>query len=180
GREKAFLEIDGKPLIQHIYLQLRTHFHRVIISANTIEKFAFLGAPVIRDKIPDSGPLMGIASAMEASKSEVNFVIACDIPEIDFLFVKKMVNSSPGYDGVVPLNSRSQPEPLFAVYKKSMLPGMYKVLDSEKKKISDVYKFCRIKYIKIEEINWLRNINTLQDYAEYIRTHPSFKKQKKK
>ena len=34
---------------------------------------------------------MGIASALEASKNEINFVVACDIPHIDLHCIRKML-----------------------------------------------------------------------------------------
>lgn len=173
GREKAFLPVHGRPLIEHVYCQLDDHFNRVVISAGNTDTYTFLGAVVIPDKVPGLGPLMGIASALEASESDINFVIACDIPDVNIPFIKMMIRESRDYDGVVPVNSRSQYEPLYAVYRKSMLKPMSKILAAGKKKISEVFKLCRIKYIPVDDAGWLKNLNTMKDYEEYIHVNNS-------
>jgi molybdenum cofactor guanylyltransferase len=171
GREKAFLLVKGKPLIEHIFSQLYKYFNQVLISADNKDLYSFLGVPVIPDKKPGSGPLMGIASALEASKNDINFVTACDIPDINIPFVTMMITMSKDYDGVVPVNSKSQYEPMFAVYKKSMLKGIKKVLSGRKKKISDVFPLYRIKFITLSNTSWLRNLNTMEDYKSYIKNN---------
>ena len=175
GREKAFLKINGIPLIQYVYNQLQTHFRTVLISANDKAKYSFLGAEVIVDKKPGMGPLMGIASALEASPSDLNFVIACDIPDIDLEFVKMMVRESTAYDGVIPMNSRSQYEPLYGIYKKSMLKNMNTLLLSGRNKISRVFDMCVMRYIAVKGVHWLQNLNTIEDYEQYIKDHRDFK-----
>ena len=60
-----------------------SRFREIIISSKEPDKHAFLGAPVVADEKKDHGPLMGIASAMKASNYDRNFVIACDIPNVD-------------------------------------------------------------------------------------------------
>lgn len=169
GTEKALLPVHETPLIEHVYNQLSGYFHRVLISAENADSYSFLGTEVIPDRVPGSGPLMGIASALEASKSDINFIVACDIPDINIPFVKMMIRESRDYDGVVPVNSRSQYEPLYAVYRKRMLKAMNKILSDGKKKISEVFKLCRIKYIPVNDADWLKNLNTIEDYEEYIR-----------
>ncbi|MHC4537812.1 MAG: molybdenum cofactor guanylyltransferase, partial [Planctomycetota bacterium] len=69
-------------IIEVICEQLRGSFDEILISANQVDKFAFLGFKVVPDKVPERGPLMGIASALEASTNEYNFVVACDIPTV--------------------------------------------------------------------------------------------------
>jgi len=81
GRDKSLLAVGGHPIIQSICEQLRGHFGEILISANEPEKLAFLGLNVVPDRIPGQGPLMGIACALEASRSNLNFVVAGDIPQ---------------------------------------------------------------------------------------------------
>jgi len=85
GRDKSMLPINGRPMIEHICRKLRPHFSQVLISAGDEERYAFLGAPVIPDRVPDRGPLMGIASALGASAHDRNVVVACDMPDVPVL-----------------------------------------------------------------------------------------------
>jgi molybdopterin-guanine dinucleotide biosynthesis protein A len=43
----------------------------------------FDGMDVVLDEVADQGPLRALASGLAASSSEINLVIACDIPRLD-------------------------------------------------------------------------------------------------
>ena len=168
GQDKSILEVAGEPMIKYIYDQLRPHFNQILVSANDPGKYNFLGADVIADRVADQGPLMGIASAMEASANEINFVTACDIPHVDTFLIRRMLRECRDCDAVVPRLGPSQYEPLFAVYRKSILRTMNELLASGRRKIDEVYKHCRISYIDIADSRRLRNINTMDDYREFV------------
>ena len=167
GTDKSMLPIDGQPLIEKIAEQLQGSFEQILISANEPDKFAFLGLEVIPDKIRGQGPLMGIASALQASANELNFVVACDIPNIDMQFVRKMLAEAEDVDIVVPDTCDGKSEPLFAVYRRSALGAINKVLSSGRRKISDVFALCKVKYIELNDVEWLTNLNTMAEYEEF-------------
>jgi len=168
GEVKSMLYINGKPMIEHIINQIRPYFNQIIISSDDKNKYAFLGARIIPDKIPDQGPLMGILSCLEVSSYEINFVVACDIPVINHAFVKNMIELSDGYDAVIPVSGNKMYEPLFGIYRKSMIVSIKEILNAGKHKISDVFKRCNIKYIDISNADWYKNINTMADYKKYV------------
>jgi len=164
--DKSMLPIKGKPMVEHICEQLCDSFEQTLVSANEADKLAFLGFEVIRDKIPGQGPLMGIASALEASANELNFVTACDIPHIDLTYVRRMLAEAEGADIVIPTTGDKRYEPLFAVYRKSALKAINEVLSSGGRKISDVFARCRVKYIEMEARGFT-NLNTITEYEEF-------------
>ena len=168
GREKIFLPVGSHSLIEHIFYQLYDNFKAIIISSNNKDKLKSFCTDIIPDRIPGYGPIMGIASALEASETENNFIIACDIPDINISFIKMMIAESKDFDVVVPVNTRSQLEPLYAIYKKHIIKAFNEVISAGKNKISEVYKLCKVKYVQIEDTAWLKNINTMQDYQEYL------------
>jgi len=169
GIDKSMLSIKGQSIIEVICEQLRGSFDEILISANQVDKFAFLGFKVVPDKVPDRGPLMGIASALEASTNEFNFVIACDIPKINLSCVNKMLTEAieNRADIVVPETGKEKYEPLFAIYRKSTLGAINKTLSSGKNKITDVFTLCTVKYIEMEGSDWFINLNTMADYEEF-------------
>ena len=167
GIDKSMLPIEGRPIIERTCEQLGACFEQVLISANKADKFAFLGFEVIPDKVPEQGPLMGIASALEASANELNFVVACDIPQIELRHVRRILSEAArsNADIIVPTTGNGKYEPLFAVYRKSTLEAINKVLSSGGRKISDVFELCKVK--KVELGANLVNLNTMPEYEEF-------------
>ncbi|GAI20867.1 unnamed protein product [marine sediment metagenome] len=170
GMDKSVLAINGKPMVEIIAEQLRTSFSQTLISANDAEKFAFLGLQIVPDRIQGQGPLMGIASALEASANEVNFVVACDIPHIDLAYVRKMLSRAKGADIVIPRSRDKEYEPLFAVYHKSALEAINKVLRTGGRKISDVFTRCKVRYIELKADSFA-NLNTKAEYEEFCKKY---------
>jgi molybdopterin-guanine dinucleotide biosynthesis protein A len=166
GIDKSMLQIKDRPIIEHIRDQLRGTFDQILISTNEAEKYAFLGCDCVPDKIPNQGPLMGIASALGASDNKLNFVIACDIPHIDIRFVRKMLAEAQAADMVIPTNGNGKHEPLFAIYNKSALKNIKQVLSSGKRKISDAFTQCKVKYINLGAKQFI-NLNTTEEYEEF-------------
>ena len=169
GIDKGMLSINGQTMLEHICKQLRGTFSQILISAGDAEKYGFAGFEVVRDEVPGQGPLMGIASALEASANEINFVVACDIPYIEMSCVRKMLTEARGADIVVPTTDDRKYEPLFAVYRKSALDAIKRTLRKGGRKISDVFDMCEVKYTDLGKADWLININTLAEYEEFQR-----------
>jgi molybdopterin-guanine dinucleotide biosynthesis protein A len=166
GRDKAFLPFKGKPLVQNVHDILAPHFDEILLSAGDPGKFAFLKARVVQDEEKSRGPLMAIYSAIGVSSSEINFVIACDIPEIHVPFMLKLLDHAAGYDAVIACTGEGKNEALFAVYRKSLRGVMKEILDEGKNKISFLFDRCRVKYIRMEDSGWYKNINTEEDYRK--------------
>ncbi len=78
GRDKALLELAGKPLALHAVLKLRRVCSEVYLLGNRSELSAF--APVIEDLHEDCGPLSGIEAALEQTRLEWNLFMPVDVP----------------------------------------------------------------------------------------------------
>ncbi len=168
GRDKSMLPVNGEPVIKHIFEQLHPHFSQIFISSDDVSKYSFLGVEVIPDEVTGKGPLIGIASATRASANDVNFAIACDIPEVDISFVRWMVRKSKGFDAVVPQTGPAQYEPLFAVYRKSTLAAIDKAIAAENYRIIDPLKDCKVNYIDLDCSRQIENLNTMMDYHKFV------------
>lgn len=164
GTDKSMLAISGRPMVEYICHQLRATFADVLISANDAEKLAFLNLDVVPDKIPGQGPLMGMASALEASDSELNLVVACDIPQIDLPFVRRMLAEAKGADAVIPVTGDGEEQPLFAIYRKSVQQCIDEVLAFGGRRISHIYGFCKVHFMELDDTGWFANLNTMADY----------------
>ena len=168
GQDKSMLLIDGVPAIKHIYAQLKPNFDQILISSNNADEHSIEGVRVVPDEAAGKGPLMGIASALRVSRNHVNFVTACDIPEIDMGFVRQLVRESRGFDAAVPQTGPSEYEPLFAVYKKNVLAEIDEAIAGGQYKIIGPLKNCKVNYVDLPGDVRLENLNTKNDYRVFV------------
>ncbi len=167
GKDKCLLSIAGKPMIEHILDQLRHNFKHLIISADETAKFDFLNIPVVADKKKGIGPIMGILSSLEKAHTDLIFVTSCDVPDINLPIVRRMLLSAENHDAVIPLTGDDLYEPLFAVYRKSVIDHCHELIEAGEKKISKLFDRIDIKFLQLDQPDWYMNLNTPQDYDEY-------------
>jgi molybdopterin-guanine dinucleotide biosynthesis protein A len=153
-------------MIQHIVNQLGSQFKEILISGDR-EQYSFLGHKVIPDEAPGRGPLMGVYTCLAASLTELNFITACDIPDISTEFVEKMLEQSEGFDIVMSVSKDNHYEPLHAIYRKTVLPVAVKLLDEEKLQLSALGSLVRTRFVSLEDRGWYHNINYREDYEKY-------------
>jgi molybdenum cofactor guanylyltransferase len=82
GKDKGLLELNGKPLIQHVIERIEPQVHTILISANRNQaEYEKFGYPVVSDeKQGYLGPLAGIAAALQHCTTDLLLVVPCDTP----------------------------------------------------------------------------------------------------
>jgi len=168
GSDKRYLDIEGIPLVEHVYRQLDAGFSRVFLS---VADEAVPGLPSdcqIPDEYPGSGPMGGVISVLGESDFEINFVTACDIPWIPMSLVQEMIRLAQNHDIVVPVDRNGRYETLFAVYSKSILPQMRELLEGGERRIRMLYDMVDTCYVDLSQWIDLKNLNTREDYLAYL------------
>jgi molybdopterin-guanine dinucleotide biosynthesis protein A len=169
GQDKGLLRLHGRTLIRGIQEQLQGQFGEILISTNTPERHSLPGARTVADRVPGEGPLMGIASAVEAARYPQVFVIACDIPVVHLATVRRMLALAQDFDCVIPVSARG-PEPLFGVYAKSALPAMRQALAAGQRRVDAIFSRVRTHGFDLGPAPWYRNLNTREDVAAFLRS----------
>lgn len=169
GRDKSLLPVNGRPLIAHIVDQLRPLFTDLRISTNDPGKYGFLGVETVADETSGQGPLMGILSSLEAARNDLVLVTACDIPEVNTGVIRIMLREATGFDAVVPLSGNGRAEPLFALYRKSMIQPIRRLMKQGARRISDVFDSGRIRFLEMGDDRWLLNLNSPDEYARFLK-----------
>ncbi|MCP5053992.1 MAG: molybdenum cofactor guanylyltransferase [bacterium] len=168
-RNKALLEVSGVRLIEKVGQNLEPYFKEIIVSAQSKEAYDFLPYRVVTDDVPDQGPLMGIMCGLKASSTAVNFVIACDIPEVNMEFVFEMMKYTGEYEMVVPVSEGGKFEPLFAFYNKSVVAYIEAMLAEGNRKAGNLILKGKVKKVPMEDNRWYYNLNTADEYKEYLK-----------
>jgi molybdopterin-guanine dinucleotide biosynthesis protein A len=181
GKAKGLLEFGGEPLI----LRIARVVEPLVCVATAIgspKRYAALGLPVIEDRYfgsPDEGdrtpgPLAGVASALVATRTDWNLILACDLPYLtgewlDWLLARVMVS---GGQIIMPRTAGGL-EPLAALYRRECAEPIIAALQRGVRKVTDAIEQFRIELVT--ERDWrhidpsgrvLRNMNTLEDYEE--------------
>jgi molybdenum cofactor guanylyltransferase len=182
GRDKALLEIGGRPLIALALDKLRVLGLQSRIAGSRPDLAAF--APVVADNFPGCGPLAGIEAALAASDAELNLFLPVDLPDLPIAFLAWMTQrgEASGAVATLPLLA-GRPQPLCAVYHRSLLPGLraalaagqYKVIpaiEAAARGSLDAFEVEALAAALIPAIwpsdppvhDWFRNLNTPEDY----------------
>src|SRR3954447_5197806 len=103
GTNKALLDLNGRMVIEGIVEKLEKTVDEIIIVTNTFADYEFLKLPMVEDKWKDMGPLAGIEAGLNASKTEHNLIVACDMPFISVELGKYLLSClEEEYQVVVP------------------------------------------------------------------------------
>jgi molybdopterin-guanine dinucleotide biosynthesis protein A len=122
GRDKAFLEIGGRILLdRQIGTLLATGAEDIFISGRTGADYSAFGCRVLTDEFPGAGPLAGIHAALKVSKRPLLLVLAVDLPEMNAAFLQGLLMAASPDRGIVP-RVGGRVEPLAAVYPRAALP----------------------------------------------------------
>jgi molybdopterin-guanine dinucleotide biosynthesis protein A len=116
GRDKAWLEFNGQPLIFRAFRTVRDlGITEVFVSGRADTDYSKLHCSVLLDREPGSGPLAGIERALDAAQAPLLLVLAVDLPRMTADFLRKLARKCDPLTGVIP-KLRGQLEPLVAVY----------------------------------------------------------------
>jgi len=167
---KALLTVGDRSIIATTLETMAPIFEETLIVTNQPEEYAFLDVTTVGDVFPQKGPLGGLYSGLTASKSEHNFVVACDMPFLNSRLILYMLQSIGGCDVVVPLLEAGL-EPLHAVYSKACLGPILAHLNKGDLRVQSFYGDVRTNYIRQAEIERFDpelkaffNINCREDF----------------
>jgi molybdopterin-guanine dinucleotide biosynthesis protein A len=144
GRDKAALELAGRPLLEHMLAKLRSLGIRARVAGASpdVERVAMTMAEsrpneYLADTQPGCGPLAGIESALRATSAPWNLCVAVDLPLLPAAWLGYLLERAEitRARATIPYVG-GRPQPLCAVYHRDLLPfvsaalrrGDYKVM----------------------------------------------------
>lgn len=179
GENKAFIEIEGVPIIQRIYTIFKELFHEVIIVTNQIELFKKFDSKIYSDLLPDKGALGGLYTGLFFSNFYYSFCVACDMPFLNKSLVQYLIKRIGDEDVIVP-RTKDGLQPLHAIYSKNCLDPIKEIIEQGKFKIIDI--FHRVQVNIIEEADFISldpfresfiNVNTPKELLSILRVKES-------
>jgi molybdopterin-guanine dinucleotide biosynthesis protein A len=140
GRDKALLELAGKPLALRAVTKLRRVCADVHILSARPELEAF--APLVRDLHEGCGPMGGLEAALEHSPHEWNLFMPVDMPFLPAVFLDRWLRRVEGRGRmgmrVAMFRVDGLPQPLFSVLHREVAPFVREAMQHGRYKVSPV------------------------------------------
>jgi len=173
GQDKAWIELDGEPLIKRVADVLAEVADEVIVVAND-PKYESLGLRVVRDHWPQGGALGGIATGVGAATHDTVLVAACDMPFLSVDVWRVLLAHAGEADVVIP-RIGGEFETLHALYTKACAPHMARSIAENRLRV--IAFFDAVKVLAIEEaelrtvdptLRAFTNVNTPEELAKAL------------
>lgn len=174
GRDKAFVELAGEPLIEHVIVRSADIGQtETILITNKPAQYAHLGLPMYRDILPDKGSLGGIYTALVQARSPDVLVLACDMPFVNADLLRYMADQTRADIDIVAPRVDGYPQGLHAIYKTTCITPIAEQLAADRLKIIRFYDQMRVRYLDEAEYasfdplgRSFANLNTPEELAE--------------
>lgn len=167
GVDKGLVQLQQKPLIQHVINRLIPQVDELIINANReIAQYQALGYAVLQDEIADYiGPLAGMSLGLKHAKHDYLLSVPCDSPLLPLdlaqrLMASLLINNA----DIAVATSNGDAHPVFCLCKKTVLKSLEDYLANGDRKVSAWQKSQH--YIEIDFsdcIDAFINLNTFED-----------------
>jgi molybdopterin-guanine dinucleotide biosynthesis protein A len=188
-RNKAFLELDGRPLIEIVIERVQSVCAEALIVAGDTSPYIGLGIPLVEDRFRGVGVLGGLHAGLEAASHKLALVVGCDMPFLNPDLLRTFAEWAEGFDVAVlrhapphspPRSGGDAPqgqggqyvEPLHAAYRRTCLPAIEAAIEAGQRRIVSFFPNVRVHTITPAEVASIdpdlrsfRNVNTPEEWA---------------
>jgi molybdopterin-guanine dinucleotide biosynthesis protein A len=170
GSDKAFLNYEGHALLARALEAVRVVTPEVRIVGSR-EKFADFG-PVVEDIFRDCGPLAGIHAALLSSQTELNLMLAVDMPFVSSTFLEFLrLQAQTVSEAVVTVPfAGGRRQPLCAIYRPQFAAVAETALRAARNRIDTLFEVLPCRILAEQELKVagfssaiFRNFNTPED-----------------
>jgi molybdenum cofactor guanylyltransferase len=169
GENKAFADFAGSTLLARM-LELAHAIATDVRVVGDVEAYSPF-AQTIPDIFPGRGPLGGIHAALRSARTNINLVLAVDMPSVEPGFLRYLLEQAVAHPALVtvPLAS-DRLQPLCAVYRRAFVDRAEKALVDGRNKIDLLFTPDVTHIVTQEEIERLAfplamfdNLNTREE-----------------
>ena len=152
GRNKAFIEIGGRTILDRLLGTLTPFFTRILLVTRQPELYGDLPLRVVQDVYKARSSLTGIHAGLTHIETDHALMLPCDAPYIQPALIRLLLDAvEPEIDAVVP-QIGGYYEPLCAVYSRRCIAPIAAQLDSGVYKITRFFDEIRVRTISEAQI----------------------------
>ncbi len=172
GSEKGLVDFNGKPMIQWAIDCIRPLTDEILIVANDAAYEQF-GYSVQEDEAKGDGPLSGLVSGIRHAKTDLNFLLPCDMPLMDRRLLEWMLET---YDeeAAAVCTFEDHLQPLVGMYHRKCLPTLERLLARNQLKMRIALDELQAAVLDPQRSlagfhpDWMRNFNSKAEINLYL------------
>lgn len=170
-RDKAFLELGGRTLLARAWELARSIAGGVSVVGDP-RKFQSFGR-TIEDALPGCGPLGGIHAALTDTKTDLNLILAVDLPFVTHEFLAYLLAQARNASAVVTVpRAAGGLQPLCAIYRRQFEKLAASALKEGNYKIDVLFGQVETRIVDESELlhagfsaSMFHNLNTPREFA---------------
>jgi len=178
GTDKAFVTLEGRTLLARALDLARAVSPEVRIVGDSAKFSTF--APVVEDIFPNCGPLGGIHAALRSSPTDLNLILAVDVPFITAAFLQFLfAHGRASAASVTAVRTSDGWQPLCAVYRRQFADTAEESLRQGRYKIDTLFDEADTRVIDRNELEaagfsdeLFRNLNTPEELTQATQPRP--------
>ncbi|OWP75052.1 molybdenum cofactor guanylyltransferase [Flavobacterium oreochromis] len=170
GTEKGLLLLNKIPFVIHIKNALQPICSTIKIVTSNPE-YKKLRLEIIEDLIKNKGPVGGIQTALNSSKTRYTIIVSVDAPLITTSLIEILIENHIIKNASITIFGNEENEiPLIGVYNTDLEKIFKKAIINDKLKLREVLKEIKKQKIDIsKEIEYqVQNINTKEEYKTIV------------
>ncbi|NIY90020.1 molybdenum cofactor guanylyltransferase MobA [Vibrio campbellii] len=169
GKDKGLIELNQKPLIEHVIERLSPQTPRILINANRNQDAYRAFGFVFSDQFKDfPGPMGGIHAGLVHAETDWVGFVPCDSPQINTDLVERFCNAVKEDTDILVAHDGDHQQPVFTLYHKRVLPKLTAFLERGDRKIILLYKEGNTSYVDFSDSpNCFVNLNTPEELAQF-------------
>lgn len=169
GEDKGLIELGRKPMIEYVLASFRDQVGPIIVNANRNQTaYARYHYPVIPDQLSGfCGPLAGIASVMQHTRTEFMVSVPCDSPFIPDDLVQRLFQALMEQDTDISVaHNGKRIQPVFSLFKCILIDSLMDYLNRGERKIDKWFHQHSHAIVDFsDQPDAFLNINTPEDLA---------------
>lgn len=164
---KVWLSCGEESFLAH-GLRVCGCFDDVLVSVNDRAKFPELDCRMVEDARQGFGPLEGIRGVLDAAKHEYVVCVAVDMPFLESGLLQALADQITGEEDAVVLLNQGKPQPMCSIYRKTVLPVIQEMMDTDVHKLRAMFDRIRCTCVELADLGYeeqaIMNVNTPEEY----------------
>jgi len=177
GEDKAFFQINGRPMVRIVADVLGTVFDQVIVAGGEPNQYAEIGLTCFPDPVKEKGALGGIYNAFVNTSADSIFLCGCDMPLVQADVIRLILDNANDSDIVLPVVDGVR-QPLHAMYRRTISPVVEELIHDRTSFLPDLFGRVKVRYLDDDVFAGLPNASlsfvgfndqtTVSRYQQYL------------